>query len=127
MNKKPSIVVVEDDKDILEIIQLILNNDYDLHLFTSPPDNFIDIITTQRPELIIFDWLIPNVVIEDFLEPIRKASPATKILIISAHNNMPQAFTNKKVDALLPKPFGVKRLKAEIEKLVIMNTTSTLK
>lgn len=117
MSKK-IIIVIEDDKDILEIIHLILHKEYDLHLFTAPPEDFVDIVASKNPALIIFDWLIPNVVVEDFIEPIRKNSPSTKILITSAHNNLEKVFTDKDVDGLLPKPFGVKVLKATIKKVI---------
>lgn len=112
------IIVVEDDKDILEIMHLILDKDYDLHLFAIPPENFIDIIENLKPDLIILDWLIPNVITEDFIDPIKLKSPGTKIIITSAHSELENNFKDKNIDGLLPKPFGVSSLKGQIKNLL---------
>lgn len=112
MTKK--IVIVEDDQDILDIMQIILGNDYKLHLYDTPPNDFLDQISHINPDLVILDWIVPKHNMEVFIDPIKNKLPNCKILIISAQMNLHKAFEGKNVDGVIPKPFGVKVLKEKI-------------
>lgn len=117
--EKKIVFIVENDNEILDVLYLILSEHYEVHLFTAPPENFLAIINKKKPHLLILDWLIPNVHTEDLIYPIRTAlEDNIKILIISAHNSVQQAFYDKPVDAILAKPFGSHQLKEIIQKLL---------
>ena len=109
------VVILENDREVLDVLYLILSKQHEVHLFTEPPVNFLSLIETKKPDLIIIDWLIPNIRTEDLIAPIRIACDDNiKIIVTSAHASVEVAFSNLPVDAILKKPFGAYELKQVI-------------
>lgn len=109
--EKKKIIIIENNKDILETFQLILRTTYEVHSFTEPPENFLSMLNVMKPDLLIMDWLIPNINTEDLIHPVKTSYDSIKIIIMSAHQSVHKAFRDKPVDAILQKPFGAIELK----------------
>lgn len=118
MEEKKIIFIIDNNKEILEMFQLVLSTTYEVYIFTEPPENFLSIISTKKPDLLIMNWLIPNINTEDLIHPIKTSSDdKIKIIIMSAHQSVHKAFRDKPVDAILQKPFGAIELKRLISNL----------
>ena len=65
MNKK--ILIVEDDEALLKILQLLLENTYDITVAMNGKQGW-EMATSQRPDLILMDVMMPEM---DGLEVLR--------------------------------------------------------
>lgn len=118
MEKKKIIFIIENNKDILEMLQLILHPVYEVHAWTEPPEDLLSILNKKKPDLLILDWLIPNLNTEDLIHPVKTSCDDNiKIIVISAHQSVHKAFSEKPIDAILLKPFGANELKRTINDL----------
>ncbi len=76
MNKK--ILIVEDDEALLKILQLLLENSYDLTLAMNGKQG-LELATSQRPDLILMDIMMPEI---DGLEVLRRLKDDPKMATI---------------------------------------------
>jgi DNA-binding response OmpR family regulator len=121
MNTKqlvPHIVVVEDDRDILEALQLLLSTrGYTVSVVSTPTDlevrleNFV-------PDLMLLDIWVGGNDGRDIAKRL-KSDPRTKavpIIILSANLSTPQIAKDVKADDFVLKPFDVDHLLDVVEK-----------
>lgn len=119
MSRK-EIFIVENDEEILDVLNLILEKDYEIHLYKAPDDHFLKEVKKFNPELFILDWLIPNHKVEELVGPLKESHPNAKIMVISAHEKVMNAFANRgQVDTILPKPFGATELRSAIKNTLL--------
>jgi CheY-like chemotaxis protein len=112
------ILVVEDDKEIAEIMQILLQEKgYTVHCLAHiHPEQALSL----RADLIIMDlWLDHHNGTE--LCRALKNDPRTKaipVIICSALNSLPAIQEKCQADAVLEKPFGLETFINEVERLV---------
>lgn len=105
---KKRILVVENNKEILEVIAYILEEEgYELSLYTSEKDIFEHIITFQ-PDAILLDIVKPTLEGTELCRQIKAAENTSHIpvIVLSTH---PQIQKVKEVcaDEVVPKPFDI--------------------
>ena len=110
MSKK--ILVIDDEKLILEAIETILEDfGYQVECFNDPLEGERDAIKNNY-DLILVDIRMPERNGAEVTEAILKAKPDAKILILTAHPTHPLA--KKALDAgakaLLKKPFEISKV-----------------
>lgn len=91
MNKsvKPSVVVVDDDHMMREMLKLILLSDgYEVVGEASNGQDAILLCERQKPGLVLLDINMPKMDGLQALEEIRKVSPASIVLMVSAEATM---------------------------------------
>ncbi len=76
MNKK--LLIVEDDEALLKILQLLLENSYDLILAMNGKQG-LELATSQRPDLILMDVMMPEI---DGLEVLQRLKDDPKLATI---------------------------------------------
>ena len=116
------IVVIDDEQDILEILSYnLIKEKYNVKVFINPLDA-IKYIKNNPVDLIISDWLMPDL---DGLELCRivKNNPATKeipIIMISCKNDEIDIVTALEIgaDDYLVKPFHTKELIVRVKKAI---------
>ncbi len=60
MSRKPQILIVEDDPDLVESLRLVLeSNDYQVSSASSPADG-LELAERDRPDLILLDIMMPS-------------------------------------------------------------------
>ncbi len=132
MNKK--IILIEDDKDLQEIIKYNFSKEkYDVVL-CSDGEEALDLIKHEMPDLVILDWMLPNLSGVEILRQIRASKNLKKIPIImltarTEESDKLRAFDTG-ADDYITKPFSnselIARTKALLRRVSEDSFTDTL-
>jgi len=117
---KKTILIVEDNASILEMIQLFLEEEGYSVLTSSEGLGVMDIVKKKNPDLILLDIWIPGL---DGIEVAKnlKKNIETKdipIVMVSAHPSAGKMAAQAGANELLPKPFNLVDLLSVIEKFI---------
>lgn len=84
MAKKPRILICDDDIGVLEGLKMLFKDrGYDLLFVTNGP-RALEIIKTQRVDLLLLDIIMPKMSGMDVLKEVAKIKPNLKTIIITA-------------------------------------------
>ena len=115
--KKGKILIVDDNQSVLNILDLLLQPEFDLVTITNNPDLIIDTILTENLDLILLDMnFSPGVSSgkEGFywLRKILKFDPTVVVILITAYGDVEQAVKAMKEGAtdFVLKPWDNKKL-----------------
>ncbi len=118
---KKRIVVVEDERDILELLGLILTRaGYEVYLCDSGR-NAIELLKKVRPHLLILDIMLPGYDGKAIVEAMTKDEDlmGTYIMIVSALEEAERMFTNyPQVKACCLKPFRSSTLVEKVKQIM---------
>ena len=119
---KVKILVIDDEVHIVELLKFNLEiSDYEVEYAYDGVDGYIK-AKEIKPDLILLDWMLPNISGIDVLKKIRNDKTLNKIpVIMLTAKNM----ENDKVEGLeigaddyITKPFSVKELLARISTIL---------
>lgn len=119
MSMKKKILVVEDNKVILDILKMILEEEgYETE--TSQGEAIFQLIRSFQPHLIILDMFLGK---ENGADITRKIKGEEKthhipVIIISAHPRAKEASKEAGVDTFLAKPFEVHELLSAVQNTI---------
>jgi DNA-binding response OmpR family regulator len=105
---KKTILICDDDLDILEVTKIILQKDYQVHTLPHCNDIFKH-INEIDPDLILMDLWIPDMGGEAVTR-LLKNSDKTKevpVVIFSANNDIEKVAVDAGADGYLKKPFDI--------------------
>ena len=106
MNKR--VAIVDDERDILEILEQFLNrrDKLDIEVFQNPL-TAIENVKNGNFDLVLLDIMMPQMNGVDFLEEVKKASPSTKVIMMTAYSTQDKMLDSQKIgaDDYLTKPF----------------------
>lgn len=108
---KKTVLIIEDDPDILETIELILSG-INIHVMSAPEALHTNEIYALSPDLIILDHWLHKKLGGDLCLAL-KTDPYTKkipIIMMSADLNIANVARFSLADAYLAKPFDVNKL-----------------
>jgi DNA-binding response OmpR family regulator len=111
------ILVVDDNKDILEILKLILEG-YDYEVITLADGNLLfDQIKVFKPDLILLDIMLGNMDGRELCKIVRsnKETQDMPIIMVSASHNLSELFTPGSHTDFLAKPFDITELIYKVE------------
>lgn len=118
---EPRILVVDDDKRVLELLEIAFSNQGFRVLMASDGDEAIRHAAHEKPDLIILDVRLPRRSGLDVCELLRRDAPdGVPIVMVSAAvetETRLQAFA-RGADDFLPKPFSPKELVARVRRLL---------
>ncbi|CAG9931690.1 response regulator transcription factor [Candidatus Nitrotoga arctica] len=107
--KKLSVIVVDDDNMMREMLKYILRSeDYPVIGEASNGQDAIALCAKQKPGLVLLDINMPKMDGMQVLEGIRKISPATIVLMVSAEATMNKVHEaiEKGADGFVVKPLN---------------------
>ena len=114
---KKLILACDDDEDILEVIKIILESKNYNVITCCEEEEIVDIVKDKRPDLILLDIWMSTKDITQTLEKIRAIENFnSRVILVSALNNIREISENNKVYGFLPKPFSVEKLLDVVEK-----------
>ena len=119
MNKKHTILIVDDEVAIIQIVSLILTNaGYDIIADSNADLLFLQ--TNVYPDLILLDNQLGIKSGADICKQL-KTNERTKhipVMLVSATEGLPEIATYACADDFLPKPFDVETLLQKVESLL---------
>lgn len=112
------VLAVDDSEDVLELIRVSLQGEYDVVTLSDPVDLY-EVMDVFEPDLLILDIMMPRINGFQLIEMLRK-SPSTKelpILVLSAKTSPGEIKHGYKLGATLylTKPFQPERLRKNLE------------
>ncbi len=118
MATRPSILVVDDDEDILEFLREALSEDNEVST-AGDALSAADMVVKQPVDLLMVDLRMPAVSGVEFIQGLRQYADFDKIpiVVISAYPNLAEMLGSVRVEAILPKPFTLDDLRQ-----TVMNT-----
>jgi DNA-binding response OmpR family regulator len=105
-----TILVVEDDVDVRDAIALTLSMESFLVQVAESREAALAVLENQSPSIIILDWFMPGMSVEDFVAKVSKQHPKTTILMISASMKLEEKAHQLGLKYYLSKPFEVASL-----------------
>ncbi len=111
------ILLVEDDPGARESLRLLLTIDRHAVVEATGGAEALERIRSQPFDLAIVDYFMPDMRGSQVAVLVREIAPALPILMITAYLEK-LAATDKPVDAVLGKPFGVAELRRAIAELL---------
>ena len=85
---KPTILVVDDNKGVLEFLLLLLSKHGLLVIGASSGNECLDIVKSRPVDLIILDVMMPFMNGLEACQEIKKISPAIPIILLTARDDM---------------------------------------
>jgi len=85
-----SILIVDDEQEVLNALQRVLRTDYQLYLF-SEPLAALEFIKKTHVQLIISDMTMPLMNGVEFLQKAYALSPLTKRIVLTGHADVDAA------------------------------------
>ena len=114
-----TILVVDDDKDILEVLQYILE-DFGYQVNTLSDGHYLfDKIKEHTPDLILLDIMLGNMDGRELCKDVKAKQETHNIpvILISASHSINESFQQKGApDDFVAKPFDIKELIGSIER-----------
>ena len=113
--RRKSILLVEDDPAVRESIRLLLS--IDRHTVTEAANGreALHIFTGSRYDLVITDYLMPEMLGDELAQNIKNLAPTQPILMVTAYLEK-LVDAGKPADAVLGKPFSIDDLRRVMTK-----------
>ncbi|MDF2548881.1 MAG: response regulator transcription factor [Anaerosolibacter sp.] len=117
--KSKSILVVEDEKKILEVIQAYLKNEGFDVLIAEDGENALEIINREQVHLVILDLMLPKISGEDVCRKIRTMSDIP-IIMLTARSEEDDKIEGLAIgaDDYMTKPFSPRELIGRVRALI---------
>jgi two-component system phosphate regulon response regulator PhoB len=115
-----TILVIEDDNAISEIIKTILSlNQFEV-IGLENGDNILNVVGDHNPDLILTDYMLPGITGGRICQLIKENDRTSHIpvILMSAYHKKAMSVLNFKYDAFLPKPFDIDKLISLVQKLI---------
>jgi two-component system response regulator AtoC len=108
MNKKTTILVVDDERGVRQSFNMVLKDDYNV-LLAENGGEAIDIFINNPVDLILLDILLPDIDGVELLEKLKEVDANTEIIMVTAVNEIQTAVKAIKMGAYeyVIKPFDV--------------------
>ena len=120
MDKKPLILVIDDEKDLVEMIAFQFKaRGYDTATASNGLEG-LDALEKISPDLIVLDINMPKMGGIEFYQKIcgSDGKPNFPVLVLTARANMEQFFKDFDVDGFMAKPFEIDALIHEAEIII---------
>jgi len=116
MNK--SVLVVEDDEAIAEIIAMEIEDLGYNCIKTWSAKKVLTLITKHKPDLILLDILLPDGNGIDIAKKIKGRNLRVPVAFVTAKTGAQDLVDNKIADYLLAKPFNIKDLEKLLKRVL---------
>lgn len=119
-----NIVVIDDDKIILELVQIILEEvtTGEIHVFSDSKQalGYVKSDSMDNISLVMCDWLMPDISGLDILEALRDSKPDCPFLMLTANATKQLVIDSMRLGAndFVVKPFHTNDLITKVERLI---------
>ena len=122
MNEGRLVVVADDERDIVELVAIVLGRaGYDV-ITAADGERALELIRERRPDLCVLDGRMPGLAGHEILQRLRQdpETADTKVLILTATIDDEREIRRHGVnsDGFMKKPFEADALLGEVERLL---------
>ena len=121
MTNVKTILVVDDEKAICELVKALLEPEGFKIFMTHNGEDGLKLLQSMIPDLIILDMNMPKMSGIEFYSKIAKpndATPLIPVLVLTGRGNMKSMFEGFHVGGFLSKPFNASELIEMVKKIV---------
>lgn len=108
MSELPTILIVDDEVDLCEILADYLEDDFNCTV-SSSPENALNLIKENSYDLVISDMHMPNVNGFEIIEAVKTKRPDTPVIILTGNSKtdpIVQDAITKGASGIITKPFS---------------------
>lgn len=119
MNKQQSVLLVDDDSDILEALDIsFVTFGYHTHC-TTQGSQVLSLVDDLKPDIIVLDVMLSGIDGRDICQLLKQKveTKSIPIIMISARQDVKESSLAVGADVFLPKPFDVFELGQVAQKL----------
>ena len=88
MKEKQHILIVDDEHDITFVLEMMLNDRYEVDAYTDPMEALAN-FKPDRDDLILFDYLMPKMNGFEFYHKVKKVDPDVNTCRMTAYEAIP--------------------------------------
>lgn len=113
---KKSIYIVEDDRDIRDLILYILMDDSYEVIGCGSVKEFSALISNALPDVVVFDIMLPDGNGMDLCKEmkVKESTASIPVVLMSAHCSMEQAMSAGCAETFIRKPFDIDYFKDKV-------------
>jgi len=114
------VLIIDDNRGSLELLESALAQPEIEILTTSDPEQGVDLVATRRPQIVLTDLLMPGMTGLEVLTRIMEIDPSTDVILMTAHYSSETAVEAIKKGATdyLNKPISIATIRQKIGKLI---------
>jgi response regulator RpfG family c-di-GMP phosphodiesterase len=119
---RAKLLIVDDESEVLNALERLLRNHFELHMFTSAKEALVFLNHTHC-HLILSDMKLPLMSGAEFLSHATKLSPLSKKIVLTGHADIEEAkevVNNASISRYFTKPWKNKELLAGLSELVTL-------
>ncbi|MFZ5570859.1 MAG: sigma-54-dependent transcriptional regulator [Thermodesulfobacteriota bacterium] len=122
---KQSILIVDDDRNVLEVLEARLSSAGFLVFKTAEPKDALDILTSNPVDLMISDMKMPGMSGMELFHDVRSMLPGLPVVFLTAYGSIPDAVNAVKAGAVdyIAKPFDGQELLKKLRKILLNTAT----
>ncbi len=119
MEMEKKILLVDDEKDIREVVHLSLSDLGYQVLEAEDGDEALRIFKETQPPIVLTDIKMPNMDGIELLQEIKRVNPETEVVMITGHGDMDLAIKSLKYEAtdFITKPINVNVLEIALQRV----------
>lgn len=120
MRPNVKLVAVDDTPSSLELVREALEQEGLTILTTTDPEEGLDLVFNERPQIVLLDLVMPKMTGLEMLERIVAFDPSIDVILMTAHYTTETAVEAIKLGAsdYLNKPISIPGLRGRVEKLL---------
>jgi len=115
--RRRCVLVVDDDRALLEALEVLLGARYDVYTATDG-EQALRLIQDHSVDLVVSDVLMPLLAGEELVEAARRSGVRIPVILISGHAERLERAKDVGADDYLYKPFRFRTLEERIERLL---------
>jgi DNA-binding NtrC family response regulator len=115
---KKRLLIVDDDRELLESLKLLLETSYDICLADNGPQAFIEVDRGFYPNAIILDLIMPVMDGPAFLAELKRRGEKIPVLIITASWDAATLAPELAGMEVLRKPFTYEQLREKLDRVL---------
>jgi two-component system OmpR family response regulator len=121
MSKGSRILIVDDEKELCDLIQLILKDENYMvdcaHTLKEGKKKWL----SMRPSVLILDYFLPDGYGLDFIREVPEAFFNSKVIMITGHENFPKELAQAMgIEFFIDKPFSLKVIRELVQEIIMV-------